>query len=105
MKKLIILGILMLHPAYAISDEACNMLSSYATTVMEGRQAGVPIASMVQTIDNTPMKKLEKSIFKSIVIDAYSRPRFSTNEYIAREITEFTNSIYLQCLKVNQNNN
>lgn len=40
-----------------------------------------------------------RQLSTSIIVMAYDRPRFSSQEYVDAAVTDFENEIYLQCLK------
>lgn len=70
--------------------EHCVKIGEFAKSAMTKRQAGT-LMTEIQTQND--------AILESIVIAAYEKPRFLGGEYIAREIADFHNEIYLKCIK------
>lgn len=101
MKKLLIglvLSVAVSAPAFAddVTEhekmELCVMAEELATTYMESRQLGVPMArSLAIAGDN--------EFSKRIVLDAYSQPAMRTPENALRQRTEFGVKWALECIK------
>lgn len=107
MKSLIafITLIVLSFPALAQTDhEFCSLAADHAEFIMTARQAELSADEVYQRYDNikdkftTPDKAMES--IQIIIMDAYEQPRFSSEEYINRAITEFRSETYIDCLKV-----
>ena len=95
MKKLILLTALTLTaPAYADDNahvmEMCINVKEAATTMMKSRQVGMELDKVLAYGD--------VDLFQTMAIEAYKQPRFSTDQYQQRAISEFSNEWYLACL-------
>jgi soluble P-type ATPase len=77
----------------------CKSHSYLAGEVMNSRQSGQQMAAVIDIVkaeaDNSRLVQLAQLI----VVDAYESPRFSTENYKARAISEFKNKWYLRCFK------
>jgi hypothetical protein len=71
----------------------CIAYGETAAMVMEARQAGVPIGAIME-IDPS------NSLFQAMIRDAYSTPRFSTDDYIQEAIQEFSTASTLFCFEI-----
>lgn len=99
MKKIITalaLSVVMISPAMAVDKETCAVVKELAQSVMSARQVGVDVSDMMAiTTDNPKMNKLQQGL----VIDAFSFPAYSTDEYREKEVREFGARHYLNCIK------
>lgn len=73
----------------------CSGWASLARNVMDARQAGVPMRKLLDSLN----EEGENEITTKIVMKAYDSPAFRTEGHQQREITEFENSVYSDCLK------
>jgi len=102
MQKIIITAATVLFlstPVYAQDNYGyCGDISGLAGIVMTKRQAGVSMKSMIEIVMN---KKYGEGtdMMKSMVIDAYKRPRMHVRANADRIISEFENKWYMWCLK------
>lgn len=75
----------------------CEPVSSLAETIMRNRQHGAPMVGM--------MKKLEtvdpniRNVIKSLIITAYEKPRWNSDQMVLREVQDFRDQSYLACIK------
>ena len=83
----------------ATADNLCTKIGELAKTVQGNRQAGVPAAKMIEIAENYGE---QAKILELIVIDAYKSPRFDTDRYQQKEITEFHNKWLLGCLEAGE---
>ena len=101
MKKLIIAALLSAPIAVsalpAPKPDFCASLSGYAGKVMKARQIGRLMSDVIGSI---PAEG--GAIMTSIVIDAYSESRFSTENYQRKSIVNFENKWFLSCVKSTQ---
>jgi len=91
MKKLI-LALTMMISVGANAAIDCNQVSAFAEEVMTARQSGVPMSRVIEILNDNSLN--------SIAIDAYKKPRYQTDEYKQRAITEFGNKAVIECLMI-----
>lgn len=104
MKKVTILAIflILLSVNHAVASgpedrhERCKILSEIASLIMKGRQEGVPASKIM---GNLPEKKSFQEISEILVIYAYDYPKYQTAEEKEQIINEFSETIYLECIK------
>lgn len=74
--------------------ELCKRVAEVAEAVMEGRQAGVPMVKMMESLEGN-------AVYEDIVVDAYRKmrvpPEFPTMQRSA--ITDFQDEQYGECLR------
>ena len=75
----------------------CAALEDYAEIVMEKRQAGVSPSTMVDAI-SAEEYKAARQVLSAIILDAYDRPRFSTEEFQQQMVQDFSAEVYLACM-------
>jgi hypothetical protein len=110
MRKLI-LGIIMttfmfstsLHAEekYSLQESisVCEKAASIANSAMRARQVGMSINEFMSLIEEFSEYE-ELTVFgQAVAIDAYSRPRYYSEELQQRAIDAFTNEMNLRCLK------
>ena len=75
----------------------CENVSGLAESVMSARQQGLSMRSVLAAVvsDNEDFK----AAFKDMVMQAYSSPRFISDEMQQRATTEFGNLYMRECLK------
>lgn len=71
--------------------EICKANSSTAHSIMESRQKGVPMYSLMEISDN--------KILQGYIMSAFEYPKFSTYDYKARVANNFRDQAYLECMK------
>jgi hypothetical protein len=88
-------GLCVAQRASAAEDwtERCKSISSLAATIMKGRQAGVSMSSMMDVTVDADIKNLTTSM----VMDAYEKPRYSTEKVQQETISDFRDDWYLKC--------
>lgn len=77
-------------------EKMCRMKAAMAATIMESRQLGVPLDEVLDVL-----KKREepvRSLVLTVILDAYSRPHFSTPAFRQDAINEFKNEVLVDCL-------
>lgn len=72
--------------------DSCTLVGDLATSIMKGRQNGVNMAKALTIAKDSALSQ-------KIVEMAYEHPRYSTDEYITREVENFTNDIISGCMK------
>lgn len=101
MKALTLIAALLLSvPALAADfeakDKSCKLNALMADVIMQGRQAGVEMSEVVAVFTKQGLSKE----YYPMVLAAYEHPRYTSEEIKRSTITEFKNSIYLQCMKL-----
>ncbi len=83
----------------SVDSKDCAVFAALAHNIMDGRQKGVSMKESMEISERSKLPDNLKAVVKSIVISAYERPRYSTEQMKAREVTEFENGYYLACSK------
>tara|TARA_B110000093_G_scaffold71523_1_gene77800 strand:- start:1673 stop:1981 length:309 start_codon:yes stop_codon:yes gene_type:complete len=92
-KAVLVVLTMIATPAVADSRmEVCKIVSEGASGIMKIRQDGVPLISILTALKHNKM-------FVQLVLIAYDTPKYSTEENQQGAITEFGNTVLLQCLK------
>lgn len=100
MKKLILAAVLAVAPALVMADPVCDDMSEHAEVVMRAHQSGVSMKEVMAVIDkNLGGESVVSDIYKSLVIDAYSQPRYHTDASKARKVADFRDQVHVFCLK------
>lgn len=92
MKKLIIALAVMAATTTAQAETICEAYSGLAETIMNGRQAGTSMATMITIVS-------DDDYATHMVRTAYEQPRWHTGENRQRAIEEFRDAVYLECYK------
>lgn len=71
----------------------CKMIGDLAEKTMEARQVGVPMSKMMEIAK-------DDRLLKSIIIDAYKKPRFSTDEFQRSATVDFRADWEVACYEV-----
>ncbi len=71
---------------------SCEQFEQMARTIMDGRLSGVSMSAMMAVPGGSELSKL-------LIIEAYEKPKYSSEERKKEAISEFGNQIYLQCIK------
>lgn len=82
----------------AQAQDFCTTIAKTATSIMQGRQIGVPMSN-VMTLANQPHFTDVAKLLKSMVVEAYEQPRFSSKAHQDRAVTEFSNKQMLACMR------
>lgn len=69
----------------------CQPISEFAKAAMEARQAGVPLAQALTVARHN-------ATMQALIISAYRKPRYSTEQYRERAAVEFANETLITCL-------
>ena len=97
MKYLILIVFLFITTQATAADMSkfCDSISTLAKHVMINRQNGIDMSKAMKIAANAgELRKLNEQI----IIDAYSKPRFQTDDMQKRIVEDFTNDTYLQCI-------
>ncbi|QDP59264.1 MAG: hypothetical protein Tp136SUR676911_3 [Prokaryotic dsDNA virus sp.] len=89
MIKPLLLTLALASTQLAAEETVCEKMAGFAQTVMENRQAGVPLVKMIKITDN--------ELLQDIIKTAYKRPQYPEG-YRTKPVTDFQNDIYLECL-------
>ena len=97
MKKILLAATLIsLSLTSQASEISCEQIEVTARTIMDARQAGVPLKSVMKIVkDNDAMKQ--------IVIQAYDSSKYETDSYKKSAVEKFANKYYVSCLKLKLN--
>jgi len=74
----------------------CESVSGLAKSIMGARQSGVSISKIMQLANGS-------TLAESLIIAAYGKPSFSTEQYKEEVIREFSDEAYLSCIKTLRN--
>lgn len=74
-------------------DDICTKWASMAEGLMENRQVGVPMSDMMGISPNN-------TAWRTMVTEAYSQSRYSSDSVRIRVIEEFRDSNYLRCIRM-----
>ncbi len=76
----------------------CEIIATFAKTVMDARQRGVPLTKVMKITEKKDFGKQADDIIKDVIIKAYKHPNYHTEKMEQRTITEFENEVYRNCL-------
>lgn len=69
----------------------CQPISEFAKELMDARQAGVPLAQALTVARHN-------ATMEALIVSAYRKPRYSTEDYRERAAVEFANATLVTCL-------
>lgn len=99
MKKYILTTILLCAAATsnaATREEVCPEIANLAMTIMTARQLGIPMENLMQAADQD-VEQVYEDLAKAMIMEAYSAPRYSSEEFQQQAITEFGNAVSVAC--------
>lgn len=79
----------------------CSGVSDIAALVMIQRQTGVHIKEVMKS-DSKYDTKEDKEVAKlveAIALDAYSVPLYNTEQYKRQAVVQFSNEVFVSCMK------
>lgn len=80
--------------AAKVSDhDACELIARYAGAVMFARQTGVDVTDVMRSAREPSELKRE------MILDAYSKPRWGTQERRLQAERDFKNDTYVRCMR------
>lgn len=79
----------------------CTALGSLARSIMEKRQGGTDMSELMSVVDKFDVESF-KPIARSMVMMAYSMPRFNGEEFKQKTILDFSNQVQLACYQGNK---
>jgi len=84
--------------------ETCQLTSDIGGIVMVGRQNGISMSKMVDTVRNFPVTdKATSELCVHMIAKAYDSPRYYSENLQQRAVEDFKNDVYLLCLKALKN--
>lgn len=90
-----IMVLIMVLPMHSMAAD-CNSIGSLAKSVMETRQKGIPLGSAIEVIESIDNKAVS-DLAKGMVLSAYKRPRYNTEENKSDSVIRFQNKWTLYC--------
>ena len=91
MKKLLI-ALALTAATTAQAETICETYSGLAETIMDSRQSGTSMATVIAIVR-------EDAYATNMVRIAYEQPRWHTDESQQRAIEDFRDAVYLECYK------
>ncbi|WP_217522030.1 hypothetical protein [Vibrio metschnikovii] len=90
--------------ANKIKSEQCPVIYNAGLAIMEWRQNGVTIVEAMESLEDlnkgnntSPEHMLIYKIFKSLIIDAYRLPTFTSEANKEKAIEDFANNVANSC--------
>ena len=80
----------------------CQVQEQGASAIMGLRQNGERIAKILSTYENQNPADTDTDVnkmIKRVILEAYEEPRFMTEEFKSRAITDYADKVFLRCLK------
>jgi hypothetical protein len=88
-------------PAAAFTNEEraafCPVMGDISANLMGARQDGKVLSDAMRGMEGSLSDPLLGPIVRAMIIAAWERPRFSTQEYKDRAVVDFRNEIETQC--------
>lgn len=79
-------------------EQICPSIGELAENIMNNRQLDLPM-DKVMGIANAVEDEAAKAMTRALIMDAYTRPAFSSGEYRLRATAQFKNEMLLECYK------
>jgi len=79
---------------------ACASYEKLAADIMRARQNGASPSKLVEVFRSADANDALTRMSIAIVQDAYNRPRYATERNKAREVENFSASVYMACLEI-----
>jgi hypothetical protein len=103
MKKFIVTMCLIISvisfSSVSFAGDKCREFSKLAALIMENRQHGVPLTSVIEKIEGINDKPEVKSLLINLTIQIYKTPRYNVEANQQEAITEMGNEAYLMCIE------
>lgn len=90
LKPLILSLALLATPLTAETEDVCANMGDAAEAIMSLRQNGYPISDLMDKFGDS-------NLFRAIILSAYEKPRFSTDEYKQESVRDFRNEVETLC--------
>jgi hypothetical protein len=102
MKKTLIVALMMVAGiAYGETatqedlDKICVSYGNAAESLMQARQSGVSMSSMMAPLTGNPAAKM----MRPLIIEAFTVPRYSTGDFKRQAVNDFRAKAELACFK------
>lgn len=92
------LSVFMTSPAIAVNP-FCDIVLSYATSIMEARQAGVSVQKMMTVADES---EAASDMMRAMTTDAYSQSKYDSPAIQKTVVENFAHKHYLNCVQRSQ---
>jgi hypothetical protein len=101
MKKILFIGFILvfLMASFSYAEDQCRILGELAETIMTKRQNGVDLIEMLDTVERQNSPSEVKNVTKKLIISAYDRGEYSSEEYKQRAIRRFKTKVMVECYK------
>lgn len=93
----LLIAITMALTATVAQAQDCKVIGDLAETIMKARQTGVTLSEIISLPTAT-------TLGKRMAIDAYKRPRFSTDEFQRSAMADFRAEWEVACYEVRSKN-
>lgn len=84
-------------------SDMCVSVSEFAKSIMERRQNGESITDIIGILDKARSEhSTPETIYNAannIILKAFDKPLYSSDEYKQKAIIEFSNQTYISCMK------
>jgi hypothetical protein len=101
---LAVVGALGMSSGASSEEQGCETIKTIAESTMTARQREVDILQVLALVEKHFGSAME-AIAKDIVIDAYEKPGWASEERRNKAVKEFTNQWTLACVKSLRENN
>lgn len=90
--------------SFAETDEyaRCKLLSRLAETIMEARQVGYPMSTLMDDMAGRGTKEVTQEIdglIVPLIVEAYEMQSFSTKILQQKTVADFRDLYHLECVK------
>lgn len=97
MKLLTLIAALASAAGPVFADEHCALVGRVAAKVMEFRQTEAPMSQAIELIAAPNEDTTIRETVRLMIMEAYSRPAFQTEENRKQSIDQFRNDVELEC--------
>lgn len=82
------------------SEHICNSVALASKKIMSFRQnTNGDLAEFIDEINSRDERPKLKKLMKTITYEAFDRPQWSTEESKNKEVVDFSNKMYMDCVK------
>lgn len=85
------------NPAHS-NENVCKQIGETAAVLMDAKYVGLPISQLIETMHEKADVSTHKML-TAMILAAYSRPNYSSDEYQKRETAIFRNEIEMECYR------
>lgn len=100
MKKILVTTVFALSATTAQAtpvDTMCQSVANTAGVIMQARQDGVTVTNIAAALRQSPLNSVSKA--HTMIQAAYQQPKYNTDRYVRNAVTEFYNTVYLDCVR------